>query len=104
MEHTVYLSAKAFVEEINPRTPKSTQQAKKSSIFDDDDDDQGDEEEMEEDDDLEEDGVDWTADWTYLESLGDDEEVDAVIEFLPGDVLGKVLALVNQVCSFFLGG
>lgn len=91
MEHTVYLSAKAFIEEINPCKPKSVRSTKKQTAFVED----KDEEDEEEDDEM-----DWTADWTYLESLNEDKEVDAVIEFLPGDVLGKVLALVNQVLFF----
>ena len=36
-----------------------------------------------------------------LNELPDDEEVDNVVDFTTGDVLGKTLALVNQVSFFF---
>lgn len=88
MEHTVYLSAKAFIDAINPHPPKKL----KALTVEDKDEDEDNEEEDE---------LDWTADWNYLDSILDNEEVDLVIEFLPGDVLGKVLALVNQVFLSF---
>lgn len=95
MEHTVYLAAKAFVEEIGPKKPKSFVSTKNGTVTVEEDDE--DDEEVPE----EEDGLDWTADWTYLDSISDDEEVDKVFSYLPGDVLGKVLALVNQVFLLF---
>jgi len=79
MEHTVYLAAKAFIEEISPCLPKNKDST--DTIEDEDD--------------------DWTVDLTYLEELLDDEEVHEAIEYLPGDVLGKALALVNQVFWLF---
>ena len=44
---------------------------------------------------------DWIADWNKLELIDDGEEVDDKIDFLTGDVLGKVPALVNQVSLLF---
>ncbi len=35
---------------------------------------------------------DWAGD-----SFNEDEEIDDVIEYLPDDLLGKILGLVNQV-------
>jgi hypothetical protein len=43
---------------------------------------------------------DWILDWNQLNELPDDKEVEDVVDFTAGDVLGKTLALVNQV-SFF---
>ena len=57
MEHTVYLAAKAFIEEISPCLPKNKDST--DTIEDEDD--------------------DWTVDWTYLEELSGDEEVDEAI-------------------------
>ncbi|KAH9481530.1 hypothetical protein JR316_0006057 [Psilocybe cubensis] len=53
-----------------------------------------DEDKIAEDDDL-----DWTADWTYLDSVSDKEKIDEIINFLPGNVFGKVLALINQAVN-----
>jgi len=57
MEHTVFLAVKAFIEEISPRLPKNKDST--DTIEDEDD--------------------DWTVDWTYLEELSGDEEVDEAI-------------------------
>jgi len=57
MEHTVFLAVKAFIEEISPCLPKNKDST--DTIEDEDD--------------------DWTVDWTYLEELSGDEEVDEAI-------------------------
>jgi hypothetical protein len=84
MEHTIYLAAKAFIDKVKPQTRKNKTSTKNStaSVEDADDDDDDD---------------DWISDWNQLEELPDDEEVDNVMDFTAGDVLGKTLALVNQV-------
>ena len=90
MEHTVHLGAKAFIEAINPTKKKKT--AKKgTTVVEESDAEEEDEEEVEEDE-------DWTLDWTAMDELSEGEEIDEPIDFEPGDLLGKVLALINQVC------
>ena len=42
---------------------------------------------------------DWVSDWMHLNEHPDDD-VDDIVDFTVGDVLGKTLALVNQVSSF----
>jgi hypothetical protein len=92
MEHTIYLAAKAFIDKVKPQTPKNKRSTQNgtASVEDVDDDD----------DDMDVDDDDWISDWNQLNELPDDEEVDDVVDFTAGDVLGKTLALVNQV--FFL--
>jgi len=89
MEHTIYLAAKAFIEEVNPRARKTKHKTmtknSESTAFDDDDDGDADDEE------------DWLADWIELEEIPDEQEVDEVADFTAGDILGKTLALINQV-------
>ena len=55
------------------------------------DDDEGDESDAGDDE-------NWVLDWTQLTDIPEDEEIDDTIDFTAGDVLGKTLALVNQVC------
>jgi hypothetical protein len=92
MEHTIYLAAKAFINKVKPQTPKNKRSTKNgtASVKDVDDDD----------DNMDVDDGDWISDWNQLNELPDDEEVDDIVDFTAGDVLGKTLALVNQV-SFF---
>ena len=84
MEHMVYLGVKVFVEGVNLRKPKT----KGSQDTD----------ELDWDADFEE-GLDEEEDG----DLPDGQEVDDPIDFQPGDVLGKLLALINQVCCRELG-
>ena len=44
-------------------------------------------------------GKDWTANWNSLDQEA--EEVDDPVDFDAGNVLEKLLALVNQVSAFF---
>jgi hypothetical protein len=94
MEHTVYLAAKAFIETVNPQTPKAKNKITTkngTASVEDIDDDMGDETDNDDDE-------DWVLDWTGLTDIPEDEEIDDIIDFTAGDVLGKTLALVNQVC------
>jgi hypothetical protein len=90
MEHTIYLAAKAFIDKVKPQIPRNKRSTKNgtASVEDVDDDD---------DDNVDDDNDDWVSDWIQLDDLPDDEEVDDVVDFTAGDVLGKTLALVNQV-------
>lgn len=45
-------------------------------------------------------GEDVDEDWqNELENIADGVEVDEAVDFEPGDLLGKVLALISQVRS-----
>jgi malonyl CoA-acyl carrier protein transacylase len=90
MEHTVYLSAKAFIEAVKPRAPMNKKSTKNGTVSVEDD----------AGEDIDDDNT-WTMDWVERNPIADDKEVDNIIDFSPGDVLGKVLALVNQVRFFF---
>lgn len=92
MEHTVHLGAKAFIETLYPS--KSTKKAKGSDETDNGD--TGDNEGNEAEDNGEE---DWTVDW---DDLPEGEEVDEPVDFEPGDLLGKMLGLINQVNTILL--
>jgi hypothetical protein len=89
MEHTIYLAADDFIKGVGPKT-KTWNKMWKVCV-----------EDQDEDEDEDEDDGDWIADWNKLELIDDGEEVDDEIDFLAGDVLGKVLALVNQVSFLF---
>jgi len=91
MEHTIYLTAKAFIEKVKPQTQKNKRSTKNSRASVEDTDHDNDD--MDNDD-------DWVSDWIHLNEHPDDEEVDNIVDFTVGDVLGKTLALVNQVSSF----
>ena len=88
--------SKAFIEEISP-TPSQYKKKKLQEACT-----KGDvkEDEVEEDDDKWDDKVAWLA------SLADDvpavegEEVDKDMDYDPGDLLGKVLAFINQIRVF----
>src|ERR1700683_2336700 len=93
MEHTTHLASKAFLEEICP-TP-SHYKRKAKSTADTSNEDDGDD--FEEEDDLLADEVAWLASLVNEAAAPEDEEVDEDMDFDPGDLLGKVLALINQV-------
>lgn len=88
MEHTVVLGASAFLQEISPSFPRNKRSTRKGTVtVEDVDDEEGDDEDDEE----------WLADWEALDDIPDDEEVDEPVDFTAGDVLGKALAMINQV-------
>ena len=91
MEHTIYLVAKAFIEKVKPKAPKAQNKAttknRPASVEDSNDDDDVND--------------DWVIDWAQLDLIPDEQEVDDIVDFTAGDVLGKALALVNQVCLLF---
>ena len=89
MEHTVVLGSRSFLDEISPRAPRNKHSTKNGTVTVEDDDGE-DEDEPDED---------WTLDWDVLDMIPDDVEVDDPVEFIPGDALGKALALINQVCA-----
>ena len=92
MEHTLHLASKAFIEEICP-TPSRYKKKKPQKV--------------EEDDEFEEDDEEWDCEVAWLANLANDapaaegEAIDEDMDYDPGDLLGKVLALVNQVRFFF---
>lgn len=86
MEHTVHLAAKAFIEAVSPN------KSKKATVEDTNDADDADDNDGDSKDD-----EDWTADWADIENVLDGVDIDPAIEFLPGDILSKVLTLINQV-------
>ena len=91
MEHSLHLAAKAFLMDVCP-TPLHFKKARSKGKA------VNNEEEEEEE---EEDG-DHDEDWVngfLAEEAADNEEVDEVEDFEPGDLLGKVLALITQVIS-----
>ena len=88
MEHTMHLGAKSFIEGICP-TPLHPKKAAVTVI-----DDAG--EDYNDGDD--QNGSSLSVGNFTDESAPEDEEIDDVVEFDAGDTLGKVLALINQVC------
>jgi hypothetical protein len=94
MEHTMHLASKAFIEEICPTPscykPKKASKSTTDTV-------QDDEEYDDEEDDLLDDEVAWLASLVDEGAAPEDEEIDDEMDFDPGDLLGKVLALVNQV-------
>ncbi|KAF5356895.1 hypothetical protein D9756_006426 [Leucocoprinus leucothites] len=70
IEHTIQLSAKAFIETIYPTCFSS-----KSALSNDND-----------------------ADWEALDAINEEEDVDNAISFNASDVIGMVLAFITQVC------
>ncbi|RDB19397.1 hypothetical protein Hypma_013487 [Hypsizygus marmoreus] len=86
MEHVVHLAAKDFIEAINPTKPKSKRTTRNGTAAIEDDED-------------EEDDEDWTVDWTMLDELLEGQEIDDPVDFEAGDVVGKILAFINQLRS-----
>ena len=82
MEHILHLGAKAFLSDICP-SPSQFKRSRAGRAIEEDEDT------MEE---LGDEGWNITA---------EDEEVDDVEDFEPGDLLGKVLALITQVFTKF---
>jgi hypothetical protein len=88
MEHTVVLGTSAFLQEISPSFLHNKRSTRKGTVtVEDVDDEEGDDEDDEE----------WLADWEALDDVADDEEVDEPVNFTAGDVLGKALAMIDQV-------
>ena len=95
MEHTMHLASKAFLEEICP-TP--SQYRKNTSKRTTDTEKEDDEYDLDEEDDLLDDEVAWLASLVNEAAAPEWEEIDELeMDYDPGDLLGKVLALVNQV-------
>ena len=90
----MHLASKAFIEEICPMPsrykPKKAPKSTTDTV-------QDDEEYDDEEDDLLNDEVAWLASLVDEGAAPEDEEIDDEMDFDPGDLLGKVLALVNQV-------
>lgn len=88
MEHTVVLGASTFLQEISPSFLHNKRSTRKGTVtVEDVDHEEGDDEDDEE----------WLADWEALNDVADDEEVDELVNFTAGDVLGKALVMINQV-------
>ena len=88
MEHTVVLSTSRFLQEMSPSFPCNKRSTRKGTVtVEDVDNEEGDDEDEEE----------WLADWDALDNVADDEEIDEPVDFTAGDVLGKALAMINQV-------
>ena len=82
IEHTIHLGVAMFVKAVGPKT-KNWMKNCTASVEDADDEDDDDEE--------------WVVDWNRLDVIPDEEAIDEEINFEPGDMLGKALALINQV-------
>lgn len=82
----MHLAAKAFLEDICPN-PARVKSKSKGQLKGEDED---------------EDDEDWVHAMELEEPALEGEEVDEVEEFEPGDLLGKVLALITQVSLFFV--
>ena len=91
MEHTIQLSAKAFIDAVNPKAPKNKRSMKNGTIS---------VEDAEDEDDINNNEAEWLSGWLGEEEEDPDEQEpdDEVVDFTAGDILGKALALVNQVC------
>ena len=99
MEHTIHLASKAFIEEICPTPSRYKKKVSKASTTTDNSDD---DDEFEDDDELLDDEEAWLASLVNDAPALEGEAVDEDMEFEPGDLLGKVLALVNQVQYYLL--
>lgn len=99
MEHTVYLAAKAFIEEVKPRAPKTAKNkgTTKNGAASTEDLDDSDNNDQVYNDNNDDDNDDWVLDWAKLDEIPVEQEIDDIVNFTAGDVLGKALALVNQV-------
>ena len=88
----MHLASKAFIEEICP-TPSHYKKKKPSNSTEQDDE----EYDFEKEDNLLDDKVAWLASLVDEAAAPEDEKIDDKMDFDAGDLLGKVLALVNQV-------
>ena len=91
MENTIQLSAKAFIDGVDPKTPKNKSSTKNGTVS---------MEDVEDEDDIDDNEAEWLSDWLGEEEEDPDEhEPDyEVVDFTAGDILGKALVLINQVC------
>ena len=93
---TLSLGSKAFIEAICPTPSQYKKKLKKTrtpgDIGLDDEDDEGD---KDEDDDEDDDEFEWLSSLAGNTPINNDMEVDEDMEFDPGDLLGKVLTLIN---------
>ena len=91
MEHTIQLSTKAFIDAVNPKAPKNKRSTKNGAVS---------VEVAEDEDDIDGNEAEWLSDWLGEEEEDPDEQEpdDEVVDFTAGDVLGKALMLINQVC------
>lgn len=103
MEHSLHLAAKHFVQSVSPVSPTSIQKKASAAL------------KMARDDahmSMDEfDRAMFVIDFNHIheddyfdhlsDGEGDDDGVDEDTDFTPGDSLGKALALVKQVRSFF---
>ena len=88
MEHTINLASKAFIEAICPAPSKYKKQKQNATASKGVDSN----EEPSDDDELE-----WLANLGNGPPIDADTEIDDDMDFDPADLLGKVLALINQV-------
>ena len=95
MEHTLHLASKVFIEEIFP-TPSCYKKKPWETGTKGDEEDEG----VEEDNDKWDDKVAWLASLVDDSPAVEGEEIDKDMDYDPGDLLGKVLALINQVRVF----
>jgi hypothetical protein len=91
----MHLASKAFIKEICP-TPSHHKRKKvlKSTTDTRLDDEKGD---LDEEEGLLDNEVTWLASLVDEAAALEDEEIDDEIDFDPGDLLGKILTLINQV-------
>lgn len=82
MEHALHLAAGAFLQDIYPNA-HFRKTLGNAELGDENDDD-------------------WINAMQSKGTEGEKEEMDEVEDFEPGDLLGKILALINQVCIFAL--
>jgi hypothetical protein len=104
MEHTISLASKAFIEAICP-TPSRYEKGKSRTAHHGIGSEGEDWDEGDDDDDNEE--LSWLASLANDTPADAKTEVDENMDFDPGDLLGKLLALINQVllsCSVLLCG
>ena len=85
MAHSLNLAAKHFLKELAPTPPRALAKAKRSRATKPADD-------VDQDDETESDG----------EEDGEADE-DKIVDFQPGDLLGKAHAFVAQACPHFNG-
>jgi hypothetical protein len=94
MEHTMHLALKAFLEEICPTPSRYKKKSKRTTATENEGDGEHD---LDEEDNFLDDEVEWLASLVNEAPAPEDKEIDNEMDYDPGDLLGKVLALVNQV-------
>ena len=88
----MHLASKAFIKEICP-TPSHIKKKKASKFMEKD----NEEYDFKEEDDLLDDEFAWLASLVDEAASPEDKDIDDEMDFDAGDLLGKVLALINQV-------